>query len=216
MQPARREGAEDNDEHRREVALVTAMLGGDERAMEEFADAYFPSLYRFALGRLGGNTDLARDLVQSTVVKALSKLATFRGEASLSTWLCACCRNEIAMHFRREKRFPWMVELDAEGGEEVAAPLAGGGPEPEARLVQREEARQVHATLDGLPPRYARALEWKYLERLSVEEIAARLALGVKAAESLLSRARSAFRGGYQSLTRGLPAAPVVSMSKRG
>jgi DNA-directed RNA polymerase specialized sigma24 family protein len=59
----------------------------------------------------------------------------------------------------------------------------------------------VHAALDRLPPGYARAVEWRYLEGLAVEEIAHRLELTYKAAESLLSRARKAFRDAYEYLT---------------
>ena len=50
------------------------------------------------------------------------------------------------------------------------------------------------ATLDALPGRYGEALEWKYIDGLSVREIAARLELGEKATESLLTRARESFR----------------------
>ena len=55
----------------------------------------------------------------------------------------------------------------------------------------------VHATLDHLPGRYGEALEWRYIEGLSVPEIAERLDLGYKATESVLSRARKAFRDGF-------------------
>ncbi len=191
-------GREEFDER----SLVAAMLGGDERAMEAFADGYFPGLYRFALSRLHGDSELAREMVQTTVVKALSKLAGFRGEAPLFTWLCACCRNEIGMHFRRRGRTPRAVGLEA-----VDEPAGAPAPEPDqfpdGRLAKKEEALLVHAALDLLPAHYARALEWKYIERLPVDEIAARLSLGPKAAESLLGRARRAFREGYERLVAG-------------
>src|SRR5687768_14454821 len=95
-----------------EKALVERMLAGDEAAMEEFADGYFPGLYRFALARLGGDTELTREVVQTTVCKALAKLGTFRGEAPLLGWLCACCRYEIRMGFPSTPRPPRLVELD--------------------------------------------------------------------------------------------------------
>jgi len=66
-----------------------------------------------------------------------------------------------------------------------------------------ETARLVHLLLDRLPPRYAAALEWKYIEGLSVAEIAARFDLTTKATESMLTRAREAFREGFSILTRG-------------
>lgn len=185
----------DSDLRLEEKALVERMLAGDEAAMEEFADEYFPGLYRFALARLGGDTELAREVVQTTVCKALAKLGTFRGEAPLLGWLCACCRNEILMGFRSKKRQPRMVELEED--------VASGRDLPEGALARKEEVRHVHAALDLLPPRYARALEWKYVERVPVKEIAERLRLGAKAAESLLTRARQAFREGYEQVRLG-------------
>jgi RNA polymerase sigma-70 factor (ECF subfamily) len=55
--------------------------------------------------------------------------------------------------------------------------------------------------LDDLPDRYGDVLEWKYLHGLSVNEIAGRLGLTAKAAESMLTRARAAFREGFNTLT---------------
>lgn len=186
-----------------EKTLVRDLLAGDEGAMEEFAAGYFPGLYRFALGRLNGDSDLARDIVQTTVCKVLSKLKSYRGEAPLFSWLCVCCRNEIAMHFRTQSHRPRLVELDERTYEPAPTSLGpASAPEepPDRALLQREEARRVHTALDLLPPAYARALEWKYLDRLSVREIAARLERSPKATESLLSRARQAFRQGYRRL----------------
>lgn len=64
-----------------EKALVERMLAGDETAMETFADGYFPGLYRFALKRVDGRSELARDLVQNTVCKVLY-LAWVRDEVA--------------------------------------------------------------------------------------------------------------------------------------
>ena len=55
----------------------------------------------------------------------------------------------------------------------------------------------MHVVLDLLPSHYADALEWKYLDRVSVKEIGEKLQVGTKAAESILTRAREAFRKGY-------------------
>ena len=70
--------------------------------------------------------------------------------------------------------------------------------DPERRLLRGEVARQVHETIDQLPSRYAQALAWKYNDGLPVIEIARRLDLSEKAAESLLTRAREAFRARYR------------------
>src|SRR5688572_10327488 len=81
--------------------LVQRMLAGEVTAFEAFSDNYIPAVYRFAQRRLR-DPELTREIVQSTVCKAIAKLASWRGEAELMTWLCACCRNEIAAHFRRQ------------------------------------------------------------------------------------------------------------------
>ena len=191
------------DHHTEDLQLVERMLAGEEKAFEAFGERYFKALYRFASGRLQGDRELTREVVQSALAKALSKLETYRGESSLLTWLCSCCRNEILMLFRRRRTAPAELEI-----EEKSEPIAGfglqGPGDPEAVLLREEGARLVHMALDGLPERYARALEWKYLDCIPVNEIAWRLGVGPKAAESLLTRARQAFRAGYESLQAAL------------
>jgi RNA polymerase sigma-70 factor (ECF subfamily) len=179
------------------------MLAGDERAFDEFFDGYFPVLYRFAMARMRQDADGAEDVVQAALGKAVSKLGTFRGEASLLTWLCTFCRHEISAYYERANRDRPSAELSEEIPEVAAAleslsALDQGGPE--ATLRRKEIMRLVHGTLDRLPLRYADALEWKYIEGLSVREIADRLALSPKAAESLLTRAREAFRAGFSTM----------------
>jgi RNA polymerase sigma factor (sigma-70 family) len=77
---------------------------------------------------------------------------------------------------------------------------------PHEQLRRQELARLVRVTLDYLPDRYGDALEWKYIQELSVREIAARLRIGPKAAESLLTRARQAFRDAFAALHAGAEA----------
>jgi RNA polymerase sigma-70 factor (ECF subfamily) len=183
-------------------ALARRMLAGEERAFEEFFGGYFPGLYRFALSRLGGNEDAAEEVAQATICRAIHKLGTYRGEAALFTWLCTFCRHEISAFCARH-RIAGRVDLIEEAPEIRAAleSLAGRDPDPGAALDRRKLGRAVQVTLDHLPLRYGDALEWKYLEGLSVKQIAERLGLSPKAAESLLTRAREAFRDGFKEMT---------------
>lgn len=182
-----------------ERALVARLLAGDEAACESFVDDYVPRLHRYAASRLAGERDLVQEVVQATVCRAIEKLSGFRGESSLFTWLCACCHNEIVSVFRRRSRRPATVPIE----EALAtAGVAGDSPADPERSFRRAETRAlVHLALDRLPAHQARALEWKYLEGLSVREIAQRSELGEKAAESLLTRARIAFRAAFEELT---------------
>jgi RNA polymerase sigma-70 factor (ECF subfamily) len=184
--------------------LVRKMLAGDELAFDEFFGGYFPGLFRFALTRIGGDEDAAEEIVQATLGAAVRKLSTYRGEAALFTWLCTFCRHEIARHFRRSGREPATVALVEDDPALAAAlsSLASGAAGQEAAMARAETARLVHVVLDRLPPRYASALEWKYIDGIAVKEIASRWSLSEKAAESTLTRAREAFREGFTMLTQ--------------
>jgi len=174
--------------------LVKRMVRGDEAAFEEFFGANFGPLYRFALPRVDGDAGAAEEVVQLTLCRAVRKLATWRGEASLLTWLCTICRHEIHDWFEKRRRVPPMVEL-VEDLPEVRAAL-----DSLDALQKKETARLVQVVLDRLPGHYGDALEWKYIEGLSVAEIASRLGVATKATESLLARARVAFRDAFSAL----------------
>lgn len=178
-------------------AIARRILKGDEAALRDLFDRYFPRLYRFALARLEGDHDAATEVVQQTFCKAIERLDSYRGEAALYTWFCQICRNSVIDCLRRSRReSARVVRLEDSAHvravlEALAAPVADM---PEVGVWQRDVRRLVQATVDALPERYGEILEWKYVDGASVKEIAARLGVGFKAAESLLMRARTAFR----------------------
>jgi RNA polymerase sigma-70 factor, ECF subfamily len=178
------------------------MLDGDETAFHAFFDAVYPALYRFALARLGRDEDAAGEVAQEAICKAIGKLHTYRGEAALLTWLCVFCRHEIYAYGKRRTDRPSVAF--AEDEPEIRAALeslrAATADDPDAALDRVKVAAFVQRVLDHLPSHYADALEWKYIDEISVQEIAARLGLGPKAAESLLTRARGAFRDAFRTL----------------
>ena len=183
-------------------ALVDRMLDGDRAGFDEFFEELVPRLYRFAAQRLDADAETLRELVQSTICTAIDQLESYRGEAALFTWICGICRYQILAHYRRRKVTALEVEL-AEDSSEIRGALEslGGATElPDESVRRGETADRVHRALDHLPWRYARALEWKYNEELPVREIAARMGVGLKAAESVLSRARVAFREAFATL----------------
>jgi RNA polymerase sigma-70 factor (ECF subfamily) len=185
--------------------LVKRLLRGDERAFEDFFEAYFPRLYRFALVRTRHDAEAAEEIVQATLTQVVRKLHTYRGEAALFSWLCTFCRHEISAHYRRENARPQPVDLVEDLPEVRAAleSLMAAGDDPESELESKELAHLVQVALDQLHPRYGDALEWKYIQGYSVKEIASFMGVTPKAAESVLSRARDAFRDAFASLSGG-------------
>jgi len=180
--------------------LVRRMLSGREEAFSEFFDGHFPRLYRFALARLNHNADAAEEVVQIVMCRAVSRIESFRGEARLFTWLCTLCRHEIADWHRGRSETSRLPEDSPETRAVLESLAAGMGGGPEDEVHRKEVARLVQVALDALPHPYGDTLEWKYLQGHSVREIAARLHLSPKAAESLLTRARRAFREAFSAL----------------
>jgi RNA polymerase sigma-70 factor, ECF subfamily len=191
------------DEADQERALIRRMLAGEERAFTAFFEGYFARLYRFALPRLNGDSQATREVVQATLTKAMRRLSDFRGEAALFTWLCQICRREVVDYLRAHKRYSERVVLIEDSPDLRTAIESIEAPEEFdlAQSYSRDElGRMVRTVLDRLPPRYGDALEWKYVEGRSVEEIGARLGIGHTAAQSLLARAREAFRQALETV----------------
>ena len=183
-------------------SLARRVAGGDQGAFDAFFREYFPRLFRFTLTRVDNDPALAEEIVQRTMCIVVRKMGTYRGEALLFTWLCQICRNEMHAVYRQRGE-AYREEIPIEEHPAVQAALESIGGEdfhPEAMQRRDEIAGFVRATLEHLPAKYAIALEMKYINGNSVAEIAERLGVGEKAAESVLSRARSAFKDGFRSL----------------
>ena len=185
-----------------DAELVRRMLSGDEDAFERFFNAAYPAIYRFALARLDFDHDTAGEIAQATVCRAIQNLVSFRGEAALLTWVCTICRNELYAYGKRHGRTQVaLVEDDPEVRAALESLRASSAESLDAALDRSKVASLVRRALDHLPPRYADALEWKYIDEIPVQELAVRLGIGVKAAESVLTRARAAFRDAFRTMT---------------
>lgn len=186
-----------------ERELVRRMLAGDERAFAAFFDSYFARVYRFALPRLNGDVEAARDVVQATLTRAIRKLDQYRGEAAMFTWICQICRHQIVDHLRVHRRGGERLTLIDDQPELRAAVESIEAPEEYDLVKQygREQAGQlIQTVLDRLPAHYGDALEWKYIDGQSVQDIGERLGIGHAAAQSLLARARTAFREALETV----------------
>ena len=180
----------------RDRRLVRRILRGDERALRSFFDEYFPRLYRYARHRLRSEADVD-DVVQVVLGQAARRLETYRGEATLLTWLIQICRHEISRQLHRTQReadmmTPFLNDDLLRSVVESIETVADDSPE--AGSSRLELISLVQFALDQLPERYATALELKYIQGLSSREIAVELHISDEATQSLLARARRAFR----------------------
>jgi RNA polymerase sigma-70 factor, ECF subfamily len=186
-----------------EQELIARMLRGDETAFRSFFGAYFPRLYRFALPRLANDDEAAKEVVQGTLTRAMRTLAGYRGEAALFTWLCQICRRQIVDYVRLNRRHTRNI-VQFEDSADLRAVLeaveAPATDEPAHGYTVAEIRLLIQSVLDRLPSRYGDVLEWKYIQGRSVEEIGELLGIGHTAAQSMLARARTAFREALETV----------------
>ena len=189
-----------------EQDLVKAMCAGNERAFERFFEDYASRLYRFVLPRVRGNESAAEEVCQSAMSRAMRRIDSWRGEASLFTWLCQIGRNEVIDYWRRrdlQDRAEVLVEDDPSIAAALESIEADATQLPEQQSSREELLRLVQVALDRLPASYGNALEWKYIDGHSVAEIAERLGQSLIATQSMLARARISFRDAFSTLTGG-------------
>jgi RNA polymerase sigma-70 factor (ECF subfamily) len=187
--------------------LVARLRAGDEAAFKAFFEEYFDRLYRFAMSRTRGDADMSEEAAQRTLCRAVRRLELFRGEAALFTWLAQICRNELADLGEAARRDAGRtVSLDADDRlrGRIESELADPAADPSRGPEEQEFAQLLREVLDGLPGRYGDVLEWKYLEDMSVEQIAERLHASFESAQSMLQRARGALRSALKA--RGIDA----------
>jgi RNA polymerase sigma-70 factor (ECF subfamily) len=186
-----------------DLKMVSRLLRGDQATFDVFFAGYYPRLYRFALVRLNDDHDLADETAQTVLCQALSSMQSYRGEAALFSWLCTFCRHEISRQLKARNRAQGDVPLREDDPAVRAALeslLSTSGGDPGSLVYRNEIARLVKVTLDALPSLYADVLECKYVHDMRIRDIAARIRKSPKATESILTRARDAFRDAFRSL----------------
>ncbi len=184
-------------------------LAGDAEAVRALADEALTPLYHFCLYRVGRDGHLCEEVVQETLVRALRDLSHYEPKRcgdNIFPWLTGLARNEISRVLAREKQTVSLDLLWARVDRELAQAFERIEAEPfDDDVLRREETRElVTVTMSQLPAHYREALEAKYVNGRSVRDLAALLKQTEKAVESLLTRARKAFRATFVALNRAL------------
>jgi RNA polymerase sigma factor (sigma-70 family) len=163
-----------------EADLVSRLRLGDADAANEFFDRYAARIRRFIAQSLGAEKSEADDLLQETLIALAEALPFFRGDSSLFTFACAIAHRKVLSFVRTNARRARLIR---------AAAIAD--------VDRRHDVgshRDFNSALKQLPPEYREALVLKYVEVISVAEIARVLALSEHAVESRLARARRLLR----------------------
>jgi len=162
----------------------------------DFADVfheYQGPIYNYLL-RMTQNQAEAEDLTQETFVRAHRSLSTFRGEASLSTWLYRIATNVSLDHFRRRTIRQARTALPLDNIEFDEDWVNDTPSSPEQQAACSEMSACVQEFVQYLPPDYRTVLVLKDLQGLKNREIAEVLDCSLATVKIRLHRARNKLR----------------------
>lgn len=173
--------------------LISRVQTGDCEALATLYKRYSPSVWRYVYSRLGGDEAASRDVVSETFLAMIQSIGRRNAApANVAKWLTGVARNKLVDHWRRSTS--QVAAHDTELTERQACP---------AEATDTSEIRQaVGQAMDRMDDLQRLTLEWKYLEGLTVREMAARLGRTEKAIEGILYRSRIAFKAQYKRITR--------------
>lgn len=170
-------------------ALVEGLRRRDPVAVRHLMDCCLPSVWRFVYVRVRGDQHLAEDIVSEAVLALIRAVSDPEAEIGNPLgWLRTVVSNKVADHFRAAARVQHLIDQARQ-----SMPVTDDH-EAVAQQEQQERREEIRMVLDQLPEQSRAALEWKYIDKLSVREIADRLMVTEKAAESILFRGRREFR----------------------
>jgi RNA polymerase sigma-70 factor (ECF subfamily) len=179
-----------------DVELLYGARQGDAEAWRTLYGRYLPFVWRQAHAILG-DSHAAEDVTSEVMLALLRNIQNLESDVpKLGGWLRAVVRCKAADHQRALIRSRTKLAVAAT---RLAANDSQTQPAPSAPLEVVETKSRVHLALDALPERQRIVLEWKYLDSLSVREMAERLGETEKAVESVLYRGRREFRRLFDS-----------------
>ena len=159
-------------------------VGGEQgAALLDLYDRALPEVYGYLLPRCGSTTT-AEDVTSETFLAAVDAVQRGAVDHLTVAWLIGVARHKLVDHWRRTAR------------EERRLHRVAAEPEPalDDPWDAHVDAAMAHAVLANLGPHHRSALTLRYLDGLSVPEVARHLDRTVHATEALLVRARGAFR----------------------
>lgn len=171
--------------------MVSQILQGDEKALRYFYKVYQPRLLTFIRNKIANEKD-AEEILQDVLLAAIEALRDFSFRSSLFTFICSIAHHKVVDFYRR-KKIKDVVFSRLPDVEPLVSTFFG----PEESLDEVLLKEKIRETFDNIAPKYRTILKLKYIYGFSVFEIAKKLSISFKSAESQLFRARRAFVVAY-------------------
>ncbi len=167
---------------------------GDFEAFNRLISGHKDKIYRLAL-KLTGNREDAEDLVQETFLKAVDNIDKFRIESSFGTWLYSIALNHFRASVGKQKRMDLKpIEDYLPGSHETDNKALYDWGNPHTQFEQKQIQEIIEKNLAGMSYKYSTPFILRYMEDMSVKEVADVLKLSIAATKSRILRTRLALR----------------------
>ena len=167
---------------------VARIVEGDLRAFDELVHQYYGVAYSLAYKVLN-NDDDAREITQDAFVRIHKAIGSFRGDASLKTWIMRIVMR-LSLNRRRDRSRSAWRRLGLHHDEESVHTTVPNYQTPEAEYLSQETRMQVQRLIDRLPDSLRQVVILSSFEDLSYDEIAQILNLPIGTVSSRLHVAR--------------------------
>jgi RNA polymerase sigma-70 factor, ECF subfamily len=185
--------------------LLDRLRAGDEAAFAWLVHRYSGKVYTIGLSMLRNEQD-ARDVLQETFLNVHRRIDTFRGEASLGSWIGRIATNNALMKLRTRRRKPETsldVKVPGGGGETREREIVDFSPLADKVSENKELGRRIRAAVDALPDNYRTVLVLADYREMPMRDIAEALGLTVPNVKTRLHRARLAVRQSLSTYLAG-------------
>lgn len=183
--------AKDDLQQARERLTILLAQQGNREAFSKLVDLYDQRLLYF-VRRILGETDGALDVLQSVWLTVHRKLGKLKSLDAFRVWLYRIAHDQAVSHLRRKSKRPLSIE-------EVET--IQGVDDASAKAAAFENAELVHIALQGLSVDHRRALTLRFLEDMTIEEIAEVVGCSPGTVKSRLHYAKIALRRRIEDLT---------------
>ena len=202
-------------DEQQESALLERAIDGDREALEQLLMQRHDQLLRHVELKMSKRLQskvAPEDILQQTYMQAFKAIGRFQpgGPGSFFAWLKTIATNKLIDASRQRQREPVASVRALLGSGSGASSghlslfgvIAGSGPAPGNEAMVEELLGAFHVALANLADNHRQVVQLRYLEDLSLEEVAGRLEITTGAARGLCHRARQALRDEIMRLSR--------------
>ena len=158
---------------------------GDQHAFRYLLEFFWNDVYGFMLQRTQ-NENEAEDLTIRCFGKAFEKIMTYNEAYGFKTWLTTIAKNLHIDQLRKKSN----TNITTKASQEVAQKIADSAPSPEDDLIRKQRLETLLNTIKNLKPRYREVIQLKYLQELSIKQMAEKLNSSESTVKVKLMRAR--------------------------